>query len=109
MSTNKGFGGFVIASLLLSAAILAHIASSKKADDGFASVIADEHAMGRMAILKNALRKSYEKLDGNDANAWKLEVQYQLAREYGMGILINGSKVTIIDNEHAISSEFYLK
>ncbi len=109
MNSKKGFGGFVIASLLLSAAILAHIASSKKADDGFASVIADEHAMGRLAILKNSIRKSYEKLDGNDANAWRLEVQYQLAREYDLDILIDGNKVTLIDNEHAARSEFYLR
>lgn len=105
---RKGFGGFVIAALLLSAAILAHITSSRKADDGFAAVVADEHALGRLAVLKNAIRKSYEKLDGEDLGAWKLEVQ-ELSREYGMDVLISGNKVTIADNEHAIRSEFWLK
>jgi len=104
----KGFGGFTIAALLLSAAILAYTASCRESDGSFASAVSGEHAMGRLGTLRNAIVRSHGKLGGSDSGAWRLEVQGQLAQAYGMDVLIDGNRVTIIDNEHAAMSEFYL-
>lgn len=105
----KGFGFFVISIILLSAVLAEQAQSHRAAREMFSEQDSKAAKFSRLAALRNAIQKSYQKTDKFHLDSWKISVQTTLAREYGATVLINGSKVTIISDELRARGEFYLR
>lgn len=103
----RGFGAFVVASLLLSALLLLHASRMRAAEASAFEIARSSQSFEKIGFLCNVLQKSHEKIIGSDS-AWRMEVQ-ELAAYYGVDIIIDGQKATIVDNSNFVRSEFYLE
>jgi len=105
----KGFGFFVVSILMLSALLAEQMQSGRSVHGEFSAHEANEIRFSRLATLRNAIAKSYQKTDKRRLAAWKTVVESSLARKYGATVAVNGSKVTIASDEARARAEFHLR
>ena len=103
----KGFGAFVIASILMSSLALMHASRMREAEVSAYEVVGSSQSFEKIGFLRNVLKKSHEKLSGPDS-AWRIAV-LRLAEYYEVDVLIDGQRVVLVDSRNAVRSEFYLR
>ncbi len=103
----KGFGAFIIASILLASLLFLHASKMRSFELSSYEITRNVQSFEKIGFLRNVLQKSHAKLTTSDS-VWRLEVQ-ELADYYSVDIIIDDNRAIIADNENGVRSEFYLR